>query len=211
MTVIDLLILGVVSYALVVFTKIRKRLTTPRTRYGFAGIVVGLSLVALFYLVDLLTMHVLSLFMPMAKATVLMQDLHLNHQWLVALLGVGSIALGLAAASRGTFALIENLEKSRTDLQEELWLRRKSEQARQEGDGKPSAGHVAGSVGRPGEPSGSPRGRGEEEQAERHQSQPLQMRVVGGEIADGAQVHRARPRARVAESHTHGQLSRISF
>ncbi len=134
MTVIDLLILGVVSYALVVFTRIRKRLTTPRTRYGFAGIVVGLSLVALFYLVDLLTMHVLPLFMPMANAMVFMQGLHLNHQWLIALLGVGSIALGLASVSRGTLALIENLEKSRTDLQEELWLRRESEQTLRENE-----------------------------------------------------------------------------
>ncbi len=134
MTVADFLILGVVSYALVVFTRIGKRLTAPRTRYGFVGIVVGLSLVALFYLVDLLTMHVLPLFMPMANAMALMRDLHLNHQWLVVLLGIGSIALGSAAASRGTFALIENLEQSRTGLQEELRLRRESEQARQKSE-----------------------------------------------------------------------------
>lgn len=129
MTVADILILGVISYALSIFARIRTHLTTPRTRYGFVGIIIGLSFVGLFYLADLLTMHVFPLFMPMAKAMALMDDLHMNHQWLVAILGIGSIALGFAAASRGTFALIESLEQFRTDLQHELRLRRKSEQA----------------------------------------------------------------------------------
>lgn len=134
MTVIDLVILGVVSHALVIFARVRTRLTTPKTQYGFAGIVVGLSLVALFHLADLLIMHILPLFIPMAMTMVLMQDLHLNYQWLVALLGVGSIALGFAAASRGTFTLVENLENSQISLQEELRLRREMERARQESE-----------------------------------------------------------------------------
>ena len=45
MTVIDLLILGVVGYALVDFTRARRRIRATKSRYGFVAIVAGLSLV----------------------------------------------------------------------------------------------------------------------------------------------------------------------
>ena len=84
MTVIDLLILVVVGYALVNFTKTRRRIGTTKSRYGFVAIVAGLSLVALFYAIDLLTMHALPLFMPMAKAMAVMRDLHPFNRSIVA-------------------------------------------------------------------------------------------------------------------------------
>ena len=56
MTVIDILILGVVGYVASRFFMGRRRLKRS-SENGFIAIIGGLSLIALFYLVDLLVMH----------------------------------------------------------------------------------------------------------------------------------------------------------
>ncbi len=118
MTIFDVLIIGIVAYVLVLFSGVRHRLTAPGTRAGLTTIVVGLVAVALFYALDLIAMHILPWFLPMSSAMAIMQDLHLNHRWFVALIGVGSIALGLAATSKGVARLIGDLQASEQDLRE---------------------------------------------------------------------------------------------
>jgi PAS domain S-box-containing protein len=83
---------------------------------------------------DLLTMHVLPLYMPKAEATGIMRQLHLDYRWPITIVGVGSVAFGLAAVSRGVSALVEELLKSERDLRAELALRKESEQALRESE-----------------------------------------------------------------------------
>ncbi|MBF0381280.1 MAG: response regulator [Magnetococcales bacterium] len=55
----------------------------------------GLFFIAIFYLVDLVTMFILPLFMTMTEAMAIMWELHLNWKWLISLFGVGFILSGL--------------------------------------------------------------------------------------------------------------------
>ncbi len=128
MTVIDLLILGAVCYALLKFYYVRKYLEAKNTRIGLIPIILGLSFLGLFFLADLLTMHALPHFMSKAKSMAIMENLHLNYSWIVALFGVGSIAIGVAITSQGISALIRKLRKSESELKTELEWRTKSTQ-----------------------------------------------------------------------------------
>jgi PAS domain S-box-containing protein len=136
MTVLDLLIMGVAGCALVYFLKLRKRRPMGLAHRGFSAIVVGLSLIALFYFADLLVMHVLPRFVPTARAMALMTDMHLEFQWFVWLAGVGFIGFGLIAVARHIFALVGRLEISERNLKRELDLREESEGALRESEAR---------------------------------------------------------------------------
>ncbi len=101
MTVVDVLILGIVGYSAGVFLVSRGRQAARGSQRGFFAIFGGLSLVALFYLADLLVMHAVPSFMPRAEAMNIMRNLHLNGNWLVTLLGIGSICFGFISLNRG--------------------------------------------------------------------------------------------------------------
>ena len=147
MTVFDLMIFGVIIYAMVVFFSVRTHIKTLNTRVGFSAIMAGLVLVAVFYLADLLTMHVLPFSMPMSQAMGIMADLHLNHRWWVSLIAVGSIAFGFASVSQGVFALIERLTSSEKGLQRELALRNESERALRESENSLKRAQKLGKIG----------------------------------------------------------------
>ena len=100
MTVVDILILGVVGYTAAVFLKGRGQRPALSSESGFLAILGGLSLVALFYLADLLVMHAFPRFMPRADAMAIMRELHLNGSWLIALLGIGNHGRGRPACHR---------------------------------------------------------------------------------------------------------------
>ena len=123
MTVIDVLIIGIVAYSLVFFVKARRRQATRQTRHGFVLIMLGLALVAGFYCVDLLTMHVLPLFMPEPAAMTIMRELHLNYVWFVISIAICAISGGLVMANRGVFSLFERLRLSQSSLEVELAAR----------------------------------------------------------------------------------------
>ena len=128
MTVIDILILGVVGYTAVGFLRNRPQLVRS-SEIGFLAILGGLSLVALFYLTDLLVMHVFPSFMPRAEVMATMRELHLNGSWLVALLGTGAICIGFTSINRGTAGLLGDLEEREGSLVRELAERKRVEEA----------------------------------------------------------------------------------
>ena len=126
MTVIDILILGIVGYAAAGFVRDRPR-SERRSESGSLAIIGGLALVALFYLSDLLVMHVAPNFLPRAEAMAIMRELHLNGSWLVVLLGIGTICLGFTSVNRATIALVGDLEARERDLGGELAERKRVE------------------------------------------------------------------------------------
>ncbi len=128
MTVIDILILGVVGYAAAVFLRSRGRRPGRGSESGSLAIFGGLSLVAVFYLTDLLVMHAFPRFMPRAEAMAIMRDLHLNGSWLVALLGIGTICFGFTSVNRATTVLVDGLGARERDLGRELAERKRAEQ-----------------------------------------------------------------------------------
>ncbi len=100
MTVIDVAVVGAVGYALWVFYHQRRKFPGPATFHGFSVLLLGVLSIALFYLFDLVAMHLLPLFVPMSKSMAVMKDLHLNYHWIVTLFAVVAITLVLLSPTR---------------------------------------------------------------------------------------------------------------
>ena len=116
MTVIDVLIVGAVGYSLRVFYLQRRKFPGLATSLGFFALVLGLSSIALFYLFDLTTMHLLPLFVPMSKAMAVMENLHLNYHWILTLFTVVAMAIGFGAIGRGVFTITDKQRESESQL-----------------------------------------------------------------------------------------------
>ena len=95
MTIIDLAIIGLTIFAFITIQKQKPTLEKLNLQRGIQIVFLGLAIIALFYLLDLITMFVFPLFMPMKKAMTIMKHLHLNQKWLVSLFGIGFLVLGL--------------------------------------------------------------------------------------------------------------------
>ncbi|MCH7777975.1 MAG: PAS-domain containing protein [Gemmatimonadetes bacterium] len=116
MTVIDALIIGAVGYALRVFYHQRRKFPDSATSLGFFALVLGLSAIALFYLFDLATMHLLPLFEPMSKAMAVMEELHLNYHWILTLFAVVAVSIGFGAIGRGVVTITDKHRESESQL-----------------------------------------------------------------------------------------------
>ncbi len=100
MTAIDLIILAVAAFVMWSFIGVGKREQLSVNKLGLRFILLGILAVSLFYIADLVAMHVLPLFIPMAKAMMFMEKLHLNVIWLVILIAMLTIAFGLIKLKR---------------------------------------------------------------------------------------------------------------
>ncbi len=112
MTITDLLIIGSVGYCLYVFVSHQQNFSLSMASIGLISVVLGLSLIALFYVTDLVTMHVFPLFMPKSQAMAVMKGVHLNSFWIVALVGIGAISFGFAATNKNAARVVEKLRDS---------------------------------------------------------------------------------------------------
>jgi len=95
MTLIDVVIIAITLLVYVTFYQQKSILKQLNLQLGAGLLLLGLTLTALFYFGDLLTMHVLPLFMPMKEAMNMMLFWHLNYMWPVSLIGSALIAFGL--------------------------------------------------------------------------------------------------------------------
>lgn len=136
MTLFDLLILLATLYSVGIFIKYYR----PTKQLGLASsanlILFGLVLIGLFYLFDLLSMHLLPSLTTANLAMNTMMNLHLNWSWIGILISVGAIAAGLSyliqvlvPQTQSAFELIERTQKN---LQQELATRQLTETALRE-------------------------------------------------------------------------------
>ena len=95
MTIIDLVVIGVVLSLGILFWVKRGDFQTLGFNFGVALVISGLLVMGLFYFSDLVIMYALPVFLTKEQMTKVMLDLHLNWNWVVSLLGVGSIGGGL--------------------------------------------------------------------------------------------------------------------
>ncbi len=120
MTAIDL---GIATLAIALIMLFRSHRVEVR-RLGLSGglalLLAGLSITALFYLLDLATMHALPPLIGEPRAMALMRDLHLNWNWLSTGISVGLVGLGLGLLLRrlipAAAAALERSEESVTAL-----------------------------------------------------------------------------------------------
>ncbi len=95
MTLIDLLIITGTFIIYLGVYKNRRVLVQLNVLFPIVLMLTGLGVVVLFYFADLMTMHVLPLFIPMMRAMEIMGELHLNYNWIVSWIGVGFIIVGM--------------------------------------------------------------------------------------------------------------------
>ncbi len=95
MTMFDLMIISIVSYTTYVFYKKRHAIKHFNATHAAILMLLGLSIIAMFYTADLITMFVLPLFMPMMRAMEIMKDLHLNFLWIVMVTGISLLVFGV--------------------------------------------------------------------------------------------------------------------
>ncbi|MBF0455302.1 MAG: PAS domain S-box protein [Magnetococcales bacterium] len=95
MTLIDVILISGTIASWWIFHQNRQVLQALEATFPVIMMLVGLLIIALFYVADLVTMYLFPLYMPMMKAMAAMKYLHLNLQWIVSLVGVGLILVGL--------------------------------------------------------------------------------------------------------------------
>ena len=137
MTLIDILIIIAALYLIAIFHRHYKASKSLGLSRGIHFILFGLIVTALFYLGDLLIMHVLPSARSHEYAMAVMKDFHLNWSWTRALISMGTIALGLSYLIRilipKATSSVDNLEQqvqARTaELQKEIDERKRTEEA----------------------------------------------------------------------------------
>ena len=119
-TVIDLAIVSIAVY-FVFFLLIPGRHLAQKLRpAGPITFVAGVAALGLFYALDLVTMHVLPIFMPRSEAMEVMRNLRVNQSWLILPASVVLIGFGALRSGRRVVTLFLNLdEKSAAAVESE--------------------------------------------------------------------------------------------
>ena len=132
MAVIDIIIIAMTMLAFWIFLENRELLKELQVLSGVTLILIGLLLLAVFYLADLSIMFLLPFFMPMDKAMDIMRELHLNYMWLVSAASISSIVIGLVYLIKRLFprivALCTKLEETQKELKKDFTTLKETEQ-----------------------------------------------------------------------------------
>ena len=111
MTIFDLVIVFFALFTGYVLFVRRHSIDYLEAKRAALFIALGLGVIGLFYFADLLTMHLLPLFMPMKEAMEIMRQLHLNYLWFVMVGGISMLVYGVLCLVYRVFpAHISNLE-----------------------------------------------------------------------------------------------------
>ena len=98
MTILDLIIVGAIALVSVAAARAQLLSFGMGSKLGSLLIVFGLSATALFYVADLIVMHVLPAFIGQAEAMTAMTYLHLNLQWFATVVSVALLCIGFSLA-----------------------------------------------------------------------------------------------------------------
>jgi PAS domain S-box-containing protein len=112
MSFIDLVIVGVTIATAYFLHRHRRILTAYRIGKGSFIVLAGLSLIALFFAVDLVTMWLLPAVIGTSRAARAMETLHLDYSWLVLLLAVVGLCVGFLLIHARLLRLIDRLNAS---------------------------------------------------------------------------------------------------
>jgi diguanylate cyclase (GGDEF)-like protein/PAS domain S-box-containing protein len=123
MTIIDLVIIGMTIVSLLVMQQYRHTLRRLGLMPSVGLIYCALGLIALFYLGDLVIMHVVPVFTSRGFAMALMEEQQLHWSWLVFLVAVFVIASGLIHLVRNVAPRVEKAERELRESHDELEAR----------------------------------------------------------------------------------------
>lgn len=120
MTIFDLVIIGMILVALLALHKGRQSVRRLGLILSVDVIYFALLLIGLFYISDLLIMHVLPLITSHAYAMRIMGELHLNWSWVVFLIVVSVITVGFTHLVRSVVPKVVSAITEREQAEEEL-------------------------------------------------------------------------------------------
>jgi len=133
MTVIDLCIIGLCIFSIIIYKKHLSKLKGLNLSSPVFLILLGVVLFALFYLTDLIFMHLLPVFVPVDVAMAMMKGLHYNYSWIMSVLVIVSMVVGFArlirVLSHEVTAIVDTLEKSQKDLERDIYERKLAEES----------------------------------------------------------------------------------
>ncbi len=95
MTIFDLVIIFFALFTGYVLFVRRHSINYLEAKRAALSIAMGLGVIGLFYLTDLLTLHLFPLFMPMKDAMEIMRQLHLNYLWFIMVGGISMLVFGV--------------------------------------------------------------------------------------------------------------------
>ena len=120
MTIFDFVIIGMIVVSLLALHKGRQTVRRLGLILSLDVIYLPLLLIGLFYLADLLVMHVLPLVTSRANVMQIMEELHLNWSWVVFLIVVAVITAGLTHLVRTVAPKLVSAITERARAEEEL-------------------------------------------------------------------------------------------
>ncbi len=118
MTLIDVAICGFAIVAIVVATRARHELRAAGAVRAVWIVIFGLTVIGGFYFVDLWVMHVLPGYATPRETMETMERLHLDWNWIVSLVAVGSIFFGLFGMVRSETGLLARIRDTDAELHE---------------------------------------------------------------------------------------------
>ncbi|MDH3672384.1 MAG: GAF domain-containing protein, partial [Gammaproteobacteria bacterium] len=120
MTIVDVVIIGLICASLTALHKDRQTVRRLGLNSTVDVIYFALVLIGLFYLSDLLIMHVLPLITSHAYAMQIMKELHLNWSWIVFLIAVSVVTVGLTHLVRSVVPKVVSSITERERAEQEL-------------------------------------------------------------------------------------------
>lgn len=111
MTFVDAIIVGIVIVSLHQYLRTRISVMSHQT-FGRGGYLIlsGFGLIGLFYLSDLLLMHLLPLFESQENILQMMTEMHLIYRGPVTVISMTAISVGFARSNKETALVLESLE-----------------------------------------------------------------------------------------------------
>jgi diguanylate cyclase (GGDEF)-like protein len=115
MAIIDIIMLFLITLSLSDLYRNRKLLKKLKVFSGLA-LVVGLFTLGSLYLIDLFARHLFPMLLPTGKATVFMEDLRFNYNWILTTSGIAILVISVLYINRVIFPKIRKLENDLTVL-----------------------------------------------------------------------------------------------
>jgi len=112
MTIANAMIIGSIFYAIHGSVRTRNQIENGRTNWGLAMVLVGLTIIALHYLANLVTIYFLPHFLSVSDTWTIMRSLRLNGSWVIIGSGLLCLVCGLHLVFRDLRSLAAQLHQA---------------------------------------------------------------------------------------------------
>ncbi len=116
MTIANAMIIASIFYAIHSSVRTRNQIENGRTNLGLAMVLVGLTIIAMHYLANLVTIYFLPHFMSVSDTWTIMRSLRLNGYWVIIGSGLLCLVCGLHFIFRDLRSLVIQLHQTEKNI-----------------------------------------------------------------------------------------------